>query len=77
MHPRFLAKFRQPWTSNKRFEEKSVAIFPGQNSIPSGVHLGIFQVHLQKVHQSFNENYHTLRYGAGGGVFQTGGLSRV
>ena len=53
VHPRFLAKFRQPWTSNKRFEEKSVAIFPGQNSIPSGVHLGIFQVHLQKVHQRF------------------------
>ena len=32
-------------------KKKNVTIFPGQKSIPSGVHLGIFQVHfhLQKV----------------------------
>ena len=33
------------------FKNKSVTIFPGQKSMPPGVHLGTFQVHLhlQKV----------------------------
>ena len=63
-------------------KKKSITIFPGQKSIPPGVHLGTFQVHLhlQKVlvHPRFRRK---LPYSAIGGrrdgIFQTGGLNKV
>ena len=62
-------------------KKKSVTIFPGQKSMPSGVHLGTFQVHLhlQKVlmHLRFHQKLPYSAIGCRRVVFFKGGLNKV